>query len=132
MRSRLIITALLACLLAGANEATAQGQRRRHEPKEQRVECLSKDKLAILYNKVKKASFDGDRVDLIEVACLGKVYFTCEQCARIIGTITFGDNKLAALRHMAPHIIDPRHAYLIYEKFSFASEKDEAARIMGG
>ena len=70
-------------------------------------------------------------MDLIEVASLG-AFYSCEQCASIMSIFSFGDKKLAALRFMAPRIIDPRHAYLIYESLTFQREKEEAARIIGG
>ena len=93
--------------------------------------CLSDEKFTILYNKVKNASFDDRKMDLIEVASLG-AFYSCEQCASIMSIFSFGDKKLAALRLMAPRIIDHRHAYMIYDILSFQSEKDEAARIIGG
>ena len=92
---------------------------------------LSDDKFAILYNKVKNTSFDDRKMDLIEVASLG-AFYSCEQCATIMSIFSFGDKKLAALRLMAPRIVDPRRAYIIFDQFSFQSEKDEAARIIGG
>lgn len=130
MKRKLFVAMLVFCLFTGADDALAQGARRRHEPREQLEYCLSRDKFAILYNKVKETSFDDRKMDLIEVASLG-AYYTCEQCASIISIFSFGDKKLAALRLMAPRIVDPRHAGLIYEKFSFLSEREEAARLLG-
>ena len=91
---------------------------------------LSDDKFAILYAKVKNTSFDDRKMDLIEVASLG-AFYSCEQCASIMGIFSFGDKKLAALRLMAPRIIDPHHAYILFDQLSFQSEKDEAARVIG-
>ena len=79
---------------------------------------------------MKNASFDDRKMDLIEVASLG-AYYSCEQCATMMGLFSFGDKKLAVLRLMAPRIVDPHHAYIILDKLSFLSEKDEAARIIG-
>ena len=122
---------LLSCMAFGAIEAQAQDFRCKHDPREERQFCLSDDKFAILYDKVKNASFDDRKMDLIEVASLG-AFYSCEQCASIMSIFSFGDKKLAALRFMAPRIIDPRHAYLIYESLTFQSEKEKAARIIGG
>ena len=72
-----------------------------------------------------------DTVQLTYPASLG-AFYSCEQCASIMSIFSFGDKKLAALRLMAPRIIDPHRAYLIYDKLTFQSEKDEAARIIGG
>ena len=131
MRSKLIVIMLLSLMAMGAIDSKAQDFRHKHEPREQRMFCLSDEKFTILYNKVKNASFDDRKMDLIEVASLG-AFYSCEQCASIMSIFSFGDKKLAALRLMAPRIIDPHRAYLIYDKLTFQSEKDEAARIIGG
>ena len=131
MRRNLIIIMLLSLMTMGAIDSKAQDFRHKHESREQRAFCLSDEKFAILYDKVKNASFDDRKIDLIEVASLG-AFYSCEQCASIMSIFSFGDKKLAALRLMAPRIIDPHRAYLIYDKLTFQSEKDEAARIIGG
>ena len=131
MERKLFIIMLLSLMTMGAIDSKAQDLRHKHEPREQRMFCLSDEKFAVLYNKVKNASFDDRKMDLIEVASLG-AFYSCEQCASIMSIFSFGDKKLAALRLMAPRIIDPHRAYLIYDKLTFQSEKDEAARIIGG
>ena len=131
MERKLFIIMLLSLMTMGAIYSKAQDFRHKHEPREQRMFCLSDEKFAVLYNKVKNASFDDRKMDLIEVASLG-AFYSCEQCASIMSIFSFGDKKLAALRLMAPRIIDPHRAYLIYDKLTFQSEKDEAARIIGG
>ena len=131
MRSKLIIFMLLSLMTMGVIESKAQDFRHKHEPREQRMFCLSDEKFAVLYNKVKNASFDDRKMDLIEVASLG-AFYSCEQCVSMMSIFSFGDKKLAALRFMAPRIIDPHHAYLIYESLTFQREKEEAARIIGG
>ena len=131
MERKLFIIMLLSLMTMGAINSKAQDFRHKHEPREQRAFYLSDEKFAVLYNKVKNASFDDRKMDLIEVASLG-AFYSCEQCASIMSIFSFGDKKLAALRQMAPRIIDHRHAYMIYDILSFQSEKDEAARIIGG
>ena len=131
MERKLFIIMLLSLMAMGAIDSKAQDFRHKHEPREQRMFCLSDEKFAVLYNKVKNASFDDRKMDLIEVASLG-AFYSCEQCASIMSIFSFGDKKLTALRLMAPRIIDPHRAYLIYDKLTFQSEKDEAARIIGG
>ena len=131
MERKLFIIMLLSCMTLGAVDVQAQRHRRINEASARMELRLSDDKFAILYNKVKNTSFDAPKMDLIEVASLG-AFYSCEQCASIMSIFSFGDKKLAALRLMAPRIIDPHRAYLIYEKLTFQSEKDEAARIIGG
>ena len=82
-----------------------------------------------LYNKVKKASFDDNKFDLIEVASLG-CYYSCAQVVRIMKIFPFDDEQLKALKMMAPHIVDLQNTGLIYKVFSFDSEKDKAEEII--
>ena len=82
-----------------------------------------------LYNKVKKASFDDNKFDLIEVASLG-CYYSCAQTVSMMNIFTFGDSKMKALRLMAPHIIDLQNAIIIYQQFSFESEKQKVGEIL--
>ena len=82
-----------------------------------------------LYNKVKKASFDDNKFDLIEVASLG-CYYSCAQVVRIMKIFPFDDEQLKALKMMAPHIVDLQNTDLIYKVFSFDSEKEKAEGII--
>lgn len=91
--------------------------------------CLSDDAFSILYNKVKRASFDDNKFDLIEVASLGCNY-SCQQTARIMELFTFSDKRFKILKIMAPRIVDPQNAIDIYKLFTFDSEKQKAGEIM--
>ena len=91
--------------------------------------CLDDASFNILYNKVKKASFDDNKFDLIEVASLG-CYYSCAQVVRIIKIFPFDDEQLKALKMMAPHIVDLQNTDLIYKVFSFDSEKEKAEEII--
>ena len=82
-----------------------------------------------LYNKVKKANFDDNKFDLIEVASLG-CYYSCAQVVRIMKIFPFDDEQLKALKMMAPHIVDLQNTGLIYKVFSFDSEKEKAEEII--
>lgn len=84
---------------------------------------------SILYNKVKNASFDDNKFDLLQVASLG-CYYSCAQTARIMRIFTFGDKQLKVLRMMAPHIVDPQNATDIYNVLTFDSEKSKAGEII--
>ncbi len=83
---------------------------------------------SFLYGKVKNA-FSDSKMDLIQVASLG-CYYTCSQCAKIITIFSFSDDRLQALRYMAPHIVDPQNATVIYRLFVFDDDKDRAASII--
>ena len=91
--------------------------------------CLDDASFTKLYNKVKNASFDDNKFDLIEVASLG-CYYSCAQAVSMMNIFTFGDSKLKALRLMAPHIVDLQNATIIYQQFSFDSEKQKVGEIL--
>lgn len=91
--------------------------------------CLDDASFTKLYNKVKKASFDDNKFDLIEVASLG-CYYSCNQVARIMKIFPFDDEQLKTLRMMAPHIVDPQNVIVIYQLFSFDSEKQKVGEIL--
>lgn len=91
--------------------------------------CLDDASFSRLYNKVKGATFDDNKFDLLEVASLG-CYYSCEQTARLMKLFSFGDKQLKVLRMMAPHIVDPQNAIAIYNVFTFDSEKSKAGEII--
>lgn len=91
--------------------------------------CLDDASFSILYNKVKNASFDDNKFDLLQVASLG-CYYSCAQTARMMRLFTFGDKQLRVLCMMAPHIVDPQNATDIYNVLTFDSEKSKAGEII--
>lgn len=91
--------------------------------------CLDDASFSKLYNKVKQASFNDNKFDLIEVASLG-CYYSCAQVVHIMKIFPFDDEQLKALKMMAPHIVDLQNTGLIYKVFSFDSEKEKAEGII--
>ena len=91
--------------------------------------CLDDASFSKLYYKVKQASFNDNKFDLIEVASLG-CYYSCTQVVRIMKIFPFDDEQLKALKMMAPHIVDLQNTGLIYKVFSFDSEKEKAEGII--
>ena len=90
---------------------------------------LSDSDFNILLLKVKNASFDDRKLDLIQVACLGG-WLTCRQGARLISVFPFTDGKMKALRFVAPRLVDLQNANEIYRKFTFSSDKDKVVEII--
>ena len=91
--------------------------------------CLDDASFSKLYNKVKKASFDDNKFDLIEVASLG-CYYSCAQVVHIMKIFSFDDSKMKVLSMMAPRIVDLQNATDIYRIFTFDSDKEKAANIL--
>ena len=91
--------------------------------------CLDDASFAKLYNKVKSATFDDNKFDLLEMASLGCSY-SCEQTSRVMRLFSFGDKQLKVLSMMASRIVDPQNAIVIYNVLTFDSEKSKAGEIM--
>ena len=91
--------------------------------------CLDDASFTKLYNKVKSATFDDNKFDLLEMASLGCSY-SCEQTARVMRLFSFGDKQLKVLSMMASRIVDPQNAIVIYDVLTFDSEKSKAGEIM--
>jgi hypothetical protein len=126
----LIVTTILMFAVCLSASAKGKKDRANHPCIEMNYGyCLDDASFNILYNKVKKASFDDNKFDLIEVASLG-CYYSCNQVARIMKIFPFDDEQLKALRMMAPHIVDPQNAIVIYQLFSFDSEKQKVGEIL--
>ena len=126
----LIVTTILMFAVCLSASAKGKKDRANHPCIEMNYcYCLADASFNILYNKVKKASFDDNKFDLIDVASLG-CYYSCAQVVRIMKIFPFDDEQLKALKMMAPHIVDLQNTGLIYKVFSFDSEKEKAEEII--
>lgn len=107
-----------------------------------KVVCLRKSIDLVIYqewgecsvmtnNKVRGASFDSNKYDLIEVASLGG-YYTCGQCAKMMRLFTFDDDRLKVFGFMAPHVVEPENAIDVYRLLDFESSKEKGQRMMRG
>ena len=82
-----------------------------------------------LYNKVRNASFNDTKFDLIEVASLG-CWYSCAQTARMMRLFTFSDDRMRVLRLMASRIVDPQNSADIYGIFTFSNDKAKVGEIL--
>jgi hypothetical protein len=78
-----------------------------------------------------KASFDDGRTRMLESFAADRS-FTCDQVVRLVGTFTFGDGQVRAVRILNPRIIDRQNFFKIYDVFTFDSDKDRVRAIETG
>lgn len=57
-------------------------------------------------------------------------WFFVDQAGRVLELFSFGKDKLAALKLLAPRLLDRQSGYKLYEAFSFEADKKEARRIL--
>lgn len=79
------------------------------------------DKFLRMY---KKQTFDDDKLSFFRMQ-KNLIVLTTEQVGQLMNSISFGDNKLALAREAYSRVADPYNYYLLLDKFTFNSEKDE-------
>ena len=105
----------------------------KHERKQQkrpdRARAMRNDDFSMMYKILKNSSFDGNRIDIIRVACIAS-HFSSKQCAKLLALFSFNDNRIEALSIMAPNIVDSDNYDKILDQFSFTSSKEKAISIL--
>ncbi len=82
-----------------------------------------------LLGSLKKVAFWDERKAILQTA-VAHNYFTCDQVSRVVGLLSFGDEKIAAIRLLADRIVDPENSFMIISKLTFDDEKAAARRIL--
>ena len=80
---------------------------------------------------VSNQAFDDNKFLIIEAASLGG-YFTCTQVSTILSEFNWDNEKLRVLQYVAPRIVDLRNADVIFNQFTFDSDKKKAWDILTG
>ena len=93
------------------------------------LRAMRNDDFSMVYKIVKNTSFDKNKIDIIRVACIGS-NFSSRQCARLLSLLSFDDNKLDALKVMAPRLVDVEDYDKIIKQFSFSSNREKAMKIL--
>lgn len=138
-RTALLTIALAACLAAQAvtsggpviqtQSPSPERTEVRTDSRRPRSRAMNDADFGVLYDKVSRKPFSSDKLELVEVGALG-AGLTSAQCMRIMSLFSFADDKMKALRLMAPRLTDPGNADAIIGSFTFDSDKKEAAKII--
>ena len=107
----------------GEPRAAAPGQA-------QQEGAISDDKFNVLAAEVAEAAFADDRLKLLRDAAFANA-FTAAQVARLLTVFPFPADRLRAVHVLWPRVVDRANSALLYESFSFQSEKDELRAILG-
>ncbi len=92
---------------------------------------LAMDRAAFeqLHARVEKEELSDAKITVMKTAASTNT-FTCAQVARLVGQISFGDDKLAALSALKDHIEDPENKGKLVALFSFDDEKEKARQLL--
>lgn len=122
---------LISLLIAVCGTAYTAGQPPYPAPAPVPVCIMQPHAFERLTTMVNSQTFDDDKFLVIEAASLGG-YFTCGQAATLMSCFQWGDKKLRVLEYVAPHLADIRDIEMIFNQFTFDSEKEQAWRIITG
>lgn len=92
---------------------------------------IAAGRLADITRQIDGEAFSKGKLRVLSDAS-GWAYFTSAQIVGLLGHFTFSSDKLAALRMLAPRLLDPQNGYRIYKAFTFDSDKKKAHRILAG
>ena len=98
-------------------------------PNEKSPKAMGPTRFAKLLQQVKAADFADEKALVLKTAAK-RNHFDCSQLARVVAAMEFGDEKLSAVRIMAPRLVDPDNAHEVLAEFEFAAEKRKAAEIL--
>ena len=95
---------------------------------ERRPRAMHRKDFNMMCDIVKDASFSDKKIGVLKVACISS-YFNSKQCAKLLALFSFENDKLEALKVLAPRIVDfnPKE---ILKQFTFSSNKDKALDIL--
>ena len=111
------------------NGSTANGFQAAHPSHPHRLPRMSDTEFEEFYRKVKAEPFSDDRNDMIKALSKNK-RLTCRQCAKLLTFYSFEDEKMAAFRWFAPHLVDKENYREIQKQFTFSFEQDEVKKFL--
>jgi len=124
---RYLICIITAALAMGS--MTAQPPHPAPPPPHHAICVLEPQAFDRLIAMVSNQAFDDNKFLIIEAAALGG-YFTCRQVSALMSQFDWDNEKLRVLQYVASHIVDLRNADVIFNQFTFDSDKKKAWNIL--
>lgn len=92
--------------------------------------AISDSDLGRIVGAVRGETFSRDQLGVLQSA-VGSHHFTIGQSRQILQLFSFSRDQLAALRILAPRILDKQNAFELNSLFSFSRDKKQAREILG-
>jgi hypothetical protein len=89
---------------------------------------VSAQDLASIAQAIHRQSFGKDKLRTLEDAARSR-NFLIAQVRELLGSFSFSKEKVAAVKILAPQVLDRNNAYQLYDDFSFSSEKAEVRAL---
>ncbi|HUU03988.1 MAG TPA: DUF4476 domain-containing protein [Myxococcota bacterium] len=84
---------------------------------------------AQLLESLKKASFEGEKIQALEMAVKGG-HFSVEQVGKLIDAFDFSAGKLKAVELTATKLTNPGKSYQLLDHFEFDADKQKAKELL--
>jgi hypothetical protein len=82
-----------------------------------------------LLNNIKAESFADDQLSVLNMA-VRHSYFNIDQLIQIVNLFTFADEKVEAVKVVAPKIVDLQNAHNLLNAFTYSDDKATVESII--
>ena len=82
-----------------------------------------------LLKSIKEASFEGEKIQILEMAVKGK-HFSVKQVGKLIDAFDFSAGKIKVVALTAKKLSDPSNSYQILGHFEFEGDKKKAKELL--
>jgi hypothetical protein len=93
-------------------------------------EAMPETDFGRLLSAVNSESFSDGKTSVIRTAATSH-FFSIDQTARLVTSMSFSKDKVAVVRILANRIVDIENAYQLYEAFTYSSDKRKVRQILG-
>ena len=91
---------------------------------------MSDDLFGPVADELAQAAFSDDRLKMLTDAVPTHA-FTVAQVARLLTSFPYPADRLRAVKLLWPRVVDRGNGAMLYDSFSFQSEKDDLRAVLG-
>jgi len=113
----------------GALSVSAQATVATAPPSHDGPMAMSGGRFASFLRQIRNNDFWDERKAVIESAA-ERNYFTCDQLGRILDVLEFSSERIAAIKIIAPRLVDRENSFQVLEHLEFDSDKQQARKIL--
>lgn len=84
----------------------------------------------LIYQMKNHASFDDDKMELIEIKINTNALFTTNQIRQILKLFSFDDKRLEVAERLMNYCVDFENYYLLENEFAFSSNKEKFRKLL--
>lgn len=91
--------------------------------------AIEESELASVLAAIDDESFSQGKLNVLSSVASSR-WFTVDQLKRIVGKMTFDQDKIKSVEIVAPRLLDKENGYKLYSAFDFQTSKDKVAEIL--